>query len=829
MLRFLSRCFLLLAAGAAAADVVDVRQGTNISLAVSPDKQTIVVDLLGGLWTLPATGGGATLVIPLQSGVSQPRFDPAGERVVFQRWQAGQWDVWILTLADGSFSPLTETAFDEREPEFSPDGREVVFASNRSGEYEIWALELATGGLRQLTDEPGDSRFPSYSDAGELAYVHQLGGRSAIRILGGGLRGRTLVESNDRLDAPSWRPGGGVLVFNERSTGISSDLAMYVEADEPIRRPLTEAEDVFVGRAAWLSPAEYLYAADGQIWRRRIASTERTPVHLIAAVSTESAPPISSTARPDAPGPHRAAGINGLVREPASGRIAFSALGDLWVADGEDLERLTDDAATDAWPEFTPDGESLLFASDRGGDMEIWRIALATGRLLQVSTEIGRSFQPRVSADGRFVAFLETVGFGPWDGANLRLIALDRPFASTLLASGLIDAGDLAWTGSRIMLRARERAGAERSERGFDTAAADLPGTPSEGPVELALPADVWPSYTTAAADAPLVIQAGRVFDGIGDSYDYLVDIHIEGQRIRDVVRRGLLPLPERVIDGSSLTVLPGLIDVHTHIAAISGAEAGRLLLRHGVTTVRSAPDDVAAAVERAEIWAAGRQPGPRLVIDAMMLPDVVTLPANSPVIVSNGHMARSLAHSLAEQRAQNGNNLSPLPPILAVSGDQALPALTVSMLGQSYQDVIGNLDASGRWLPTSLVAAGLGDDGTAISGLATTIARVMRSSGRVAIGSDAPAVPYGQGFHDELVLLAEQDIPNDQILRWATAGGAIALGLSLDLGTVEPGRLADFVIVDGDPLQQIADLNRIVAVVRGGVWLDVGSLEASD
>jgi len=100
-----------------------------------------------------------------------------------------------------------------------------------------------------------------------------------------------------------------------------------------------------------------------------------------------------------------------------------------------------------------------------------------------------------------------------------------------------------------------------------------------------------------------------------------------------------------------------------------------------------------------------------------------------------------------------------------------------------------------------------------------------MRSTGRIAIGSDAPAVGYGSGFHDELALLAESGIPEDQILRFATAGGAIALGLSLQLGTLEPGRLADLLVIDGDPLNNLGELERIDAVVLGGIWRDIEEL----
>ena len=111
------------------------------------------------------------------------------------------------------------------------------------------------------------------------------------------------------------------------------------------------------------------------------------------------------------------------------------------------------------------------------------------------------------------------------------------------------------------------------------------------------------------------------------------------------------------------------------------------------------------------------------------------------------------------------------------------------------------------------------------VPNLERTIARLVRGGGRVGVGSDAPAVPYGLGVHLELALLARAGIPNDQILRMATAAGALALGAERDIGTLEEGKLADFVVLDGDPLTHIADTLRIVAVVKGGVWYDRAAL----
>jgi hypothetical protein len=316
------------------------------------------------------------------------------------------------------------------------------------------------------------------------------------------------------------------------------------------------------------------------------------------------------------------------------------------------------------------------------------------------------------------------------------------------------------------------------------------------------------------------------MFDGIGTSYNYFVDIHVEGQRITNIVRRGQLPLPDRVIDAGDSTVLPGLIDVHAHHSAVAGYGLGSDWLRYGVTTVREAMATTREAIERAETWDSGRIPGPRLVIAPASPPADLHLPPGSPIVLGSSGVARSLSHDLAEQLQRADEPLNQAPPVLATGTIRNEPVFALSPLGRSYQDIIGQLTASETWLPSSLGALEAAAALPGADNLTATIDRVIRSTGRVAIGSDAPAVGYGSGFHHELELLAEHGVSNDQILRWATAGGALALGLSLQTGTLEPGNLADLVIIDGDPLQDIRELRQIEAIVRGGVWYAVDGEE---
>jgi imidazolonepropionase-like amidohydrolase len=94
-----------------------------------------------------------------------------------------------------------------------------------------------------------------------------------------------------------------------------------------------------------------------------------------------------------------------------------------------------------------------------------------------------------------------------------------------------------------------------------------------------------------------------------------------------------------------------------------------------------------------------------------------------------------------------------------------------------------------------------------------------------VAAGSDAPSVPYGLGLHAELSVLSAAGLPSDQALRLVTAEAALALGLERELGTVEAGKLADLVVIDGNPLMNLRDSLRIVAVVKDGVWIQRSEL----
>jgi imidazolonepropionase-like amidohydrolase len=86
-----------------------------------------------------------------------------------------------------------------------------------------------------------------------------------------------------------------------------------------------------------------------------------------------------------------------------------------------------------------------------------------------------------------------------------------------------------------------------------------------------------------------------------------------------------------------------------------------------------------------------------------------------------------------------------------------------------------------------------------------------------VVLGSKPNGLPAGLGLHAEFRALTAAGLTPEQALRAAGVNAAASLGLGLQLGRIAVGSFADLVIVDGDPLADIDDALRVVAVVRNG------------
>jgi imidazolonepropionase-like amidohydrolase len=101
-------------------------------------------------------------------------------------------------------------------------------------------------------------------------------------------------------------------------------------------------------------------------------------------------------------------------------------------------------------------------------------------------------------------------------------------------------------------------------------------------------------------------------------------------------------------------------------------------------------------------------------------------------------------------------------------------------------------------------------------------IAVLHRAGVTIVAGTDGMA---GFTLHRELELYVQAGIPPAEVLRIATLVPAQVLKRDQDLGTIEPGKLADFILVEGDPTRNISDVRRVVRVVKGGKVFDPAAI----
>jgi imidazolonepropionase-like amidohydrolase/Tol biopolymer transport system component len=84
-----------------------------------------------------------------------------------------------------------------------------------------------------------------------------------------------------------------------------------------------------------------------------------------------------------------------------------------------------------------------------------------------------------------------------------------------------------------------------------------------------------------------------------------------------------------------------------------------------------------------------------------------------------------------------------------------------------------------------------------------------------------------GLGSHWELWMLGQGGLTNHEALRAATLHGAAYVGLDRDIGSLEPGKLADLLVIDGDPLEDLRVTTKLTHVVQNGVVYDAATLAA--
>jgi imidazolonepropionase-like amidohydrolase len=198
-----------------------------------------------------------------------------------------------------------------------------------------------------------------------------------------------------------------------------------------------------------------------------------------------------------------------------------------------------------------------------------------------------------------------------------------------------------------------------------------------------------------------------------------------------------------------------------------------------------------------------------------------------------HGTMDAQVDSSLFERMAAEGIAWTPTHVVLLQFGDyrryarrvladeRLRASLSATELSAHQRDAIANSPI--RHEAFSVLTEHLDQYIAAVS---ANTRRAQEAGVVVAIGSDGG--PAGTGGHLEMELLYEGGLSPEQVIVAATSGGARALGLQDQLGTLDPGMFADLLVLTANPLADVRNTRQIEWVLKGGVLFDARRLSAS-
>lgn len=519
---------------------------------------------------------------------------------------------------------------------------------------------------------------------------------------------------------------------------------------------------------------------------------------------------------------------------PDGERIVFSSASadsglDLWELDiPTGLRwRITNRSGDEMEATWSADGKHLVYVShdDNGWALMLRRQGETDQRLLQSARSI---HAPSWRPDGSLITYLREIDDGySFDMVILSDPPLPRQFSDTrrdyfLSPVSWIDRHRMIYTADG-QLFSQDFDARRATPIHFRASTGNTATRPERTVVERRLPA------ITPPADR-LVIRAARLFDGVHDGYRNDIDVVVDGATISAVEARQDWS-DATVLDLGDATILPGFIDIYSALPV--GDDAGASLLAYGITTLVS--DDPPGSL-RPDVWHGAANPGPRLISAGNIElqgeakdEDVylVTVPANTTLDSAPRQLVRSWRKRGVPVLAENWTVGLGLGVDLLL-GANTLPS---SPRGIQYQDMRTAISNG----PVILVS-GLADSGTpglvqllhsrqarrfhhddsAVRHYATQ-PQLRSDSSSIVLGSKPNGLPPGLALHAELRALAAAGLSGDQVLRAAGANIGKSLGLETQIGVVAPGAFADLVLVTGDPLLNVADTLKIVAVVRNG------------
>jgi Tol biopolymer transport system component len=369
---------------------------------------------------------------------NHPAVSAGGRLLAFASLRDGMSRIWLKSLVEGTEAPLTSGP--DTRPRISPDGTTILFVRDEGAESALYRVPVLGGEPRKLVPDAFDGDWSPGGDRVVFLRLQGGDGTTSVRVgiagvAGGGETAVGTIEGT-MARSPRWSPDGAWIAITVAPFGSTGAPARYVQllrADGSGTRLLrSPVEGGDVSGVAWSGGGQDVWYGQGESVSSSAflgaivkASASRILRHSLATGKASVALWVPTLIQAmDIAGP---------------GHLVFDALSVRQSLQEFDISRsparpgalLSQGASIDRQPIYSPDGQWVVFSSNRSGNLDVWARSLWTGELRRLTDHSADDWDPAFTLDGRRLVFTSHRGgnFEIWtadaNGAGARQVSND--------------------------------------------------------------------------------------------------------------------------------------------------------------------------------------------------------------------------------------------------------------------------------------------------------------------------------------------------------------------------------------------------------------------
>lgn len=397
-----SRIWTMNADGSGQAQFSSISQNSSSDPEYSPDGTKLAFVSAGEIWVINADGSNERRVTTNSTTDADPAWSPDGTKIIFGRGSG----ISVINLDGTNETPLTGGAGVDIQPSWSNDGTKIAFRRTNATNLGIYTMnEDGSNQLRVVADSPGTFPSPStiyenpkWQPVAQIPNTFTISGRlthNTSPVIGATVNLNGTTKASVTTDATGNYQFSGLTASGNYNISPSFPKHYFT----PANRSFNNLNSNQLANFEVLGICQF----GNCVKNGKIAFTRSSDIFTINPDGTNQTN-ITNNAAGNSEPDYSPDGSNIIFTTNRDGNYEIYRMN----ADGSNPVRLTSDAAQDNSPQYSPDGTSIVFVSVRDGNAEIYRMNADGTNQIRLTSEATQDTSPIFSPDAQKIFFVST-------------------------------------------------------------------------------------------------------------------------------------------------------------------------------------------------------------------------------------------------------------------------------------------------------------------------------------------------------------------------------------------------------------------------------------